>query len=195
MKLERSCNSSIIHIAHSSLNHKGVCWRPFNPSLALHLLGSDTSVKWSPVYQTSLRKGTKAVVSKNSAEKHNLLYPHGYCLLPWGPTAGAWLCQISLLLSLSECWTWQHLFLCLPHHILELHWWWDPLSDVLTQMCAKAPSHGVIFVSLACISHWIINPWRIETMAYLTWSRQGKEDRTPVNRKTQWMIFYITLKM
>lgn len=32
-------------------------------------------------------------------------------------------------------------------------------------------------------------------MVYLSWHLQGKEDRKPVYRKTQRMIFYIILEM
>lgn len=131
MKLERSCNHSIIQLSHSSLNHKSVCWWPFNPSLALHLLGSDTSVKWSPVYQSP----EGHLSSKNSAENHNPLHPRAYCACPAVPRWVLGYARSSLLLSLSECWTWQHLFLCFPHYALELHWWLAPFRYSYTGVC------------------------------------------------------------
>lgn len=90
MKLERSCNHSIIQLSHSSLNHKSVCWWPFNPSLALHLLGSDTSVKWSPVYQSpeghlSSKNQQKTIIPYILVLTAHALRSHGGCLAMPGP--------------------------------------------------------------------------------------------------------------
>lgn len=77
MEIERSCNSSIIHISHSSLNHKGICWWPFNSTCAPHLLGSDTSVKWPPVSSMALKLQFLKTQQKNIIPY--VLVPTAHC--------------------------------------------------------------------------------------------------------------------